>query len=79
MEECNDDSDFLLNSDWDPINLASIFDRDFDDNTELWDNEMADFELLEVANKLERCSPIVEDISLDDYELYSAVEKIENE
>ena len=39
---------------------------------------MEDSELLEVVNHVESYSPIVEDISLDDSELCSAVEAIES-
>ena len=74
-----DDCDFLLNRDWDPAYLEFIFARDFNDNTDLWDKSMSDLELLDVVNTVERYSPIVEDISLDDEVLCSAVEQIETE
>ena len=68
-----------LNHNWDPEYLESIFDVDFKDISDLWDNNMSDSELLEVANVVDRYCPIVEDISLDDNVLYSAVEQIEKE
>ena len=76
-----DISDDLLmqNIDWDPVYLASIFDTEFSDCSELWVNEMDDSQLLEVVEQSERYSPIVEDISLDDNVLYLAVEQIETE
>ena len=40
---------------------------------------MGDKELVNAVEKLERYSPIVEDISLDDNVLYQAVEQIEQE
>ena len=74
-----DDCDFLLNSDWDPVYLASIFDSEFDECSCLWDNNTTDLELLEGVKLLEMYSPIVEDISLDDEVLCSALEQIETE
>ena len=40
---------------------------------------MEDCELLDVVTTIEKYSPIVEDISLEDDVLYSAVEQIESE
>ena len=78
MDICNDSS-FLLNCDCDPVYLVSIFDVDFHDISDLWDNNMEDCELLDVVTTIEKYSPIVEDISLEDDVLYSAVEQIESE
>ena len=74
-----DDCNLLLYRDWDPAYLASIFDSDFNDNTDLWNNSMDDLEVVHVAKHGERYCPIVEDISMDDFELCSAVEQIESE
>ena len=74
-----DISDTILwqNQDWDPCYLSSIFDVDFNDFSDLWTNNMSDLELVEAVKDVESYSPIVEDISLDNTELCSAVEKIE--
>ena len=73
------DSDFLLNFDWDPNYLQSIFDVDFYDTSDLWDNNIQESELVEAVEIVERYSPIVEDISIEDELLCSAVEQIEEE
>ena len=78
MDICNDSS-FLLNCDWYSVYLVSIFDVDFHDISNLWDNNMEDCELLDVVTTIEKYSPVVEDISLEDDVLYSAVEQIESE
>ena len=74
-----EDSDKLLlsNRDWDPTYLRSIFDCDFFECSDLWISDMEDSELLNVAEHLEKYFPEVENISLDDNELCSAVEQIE--
>ena len=56
-----------------------LVDCDFNDTSDLWVNEMDDFQLLEIGNKLDKYVPIVEDISLDDEVLCSAVEQIESQ
>ena len=75
MELCDD----LLfrNKDWDPSYLTSIFDQDFYEYSDLWDSNMSDKELLQEVTKIDVYSPIVEDISMDDLELCTAVENIE--
>ena len=74
------DDYFIENRDWDPMYLSSIFDSDFNDFGEMWStSNISDSELVDVADKVERYCPITEDISLDDSELCSAVEKIEQE
>ena len=40
---------------------------------------MSDRELVETAKHVEHYCPVVEDISMDDVELYTAVESIEKE
>ena len=79
MDFSLDHTDILMNRDWDPVYLASIFDQDFNDMSELWSSDMNDREVVHVANHGEIYSPIVEDISFDDSELCHAVEQIENE
>ena len=73
------DRDFISNRDWDPVYLMSIFECDFHDTSDLWVNEMNDLELLEAGKQFDTYAPVVEDISLDDDVLYSAVEQIETE
>ena len=72
-------SDRLLtvNRDWDPSYLRSLFDTDFYEFNQLWTCEIEDSDLVKAANDVEMYSPIVEDISMDDSELCTAVEKIE--
>ena len=67
------------NRDWDPSYLVSIFDSDFYDFSELWKSNINDMDLINIVDNGERYSPIVEDISMEDSELCSAVEKIEDE
>ena len=61
MEEC---ADLLVNRDWDPVYLASIFDIEFEDFSELWDNSMDEYQLLQAVD---RYAPVVEDISMEDF------------
>ena len=77
MESC--DSHFWFNRDWDPEYLALIFDVEFDDCTDMWSSDVCDFDLISAVEKAEKYCPIVENISMDDYELCSAAEKIEQE
>ena len=72
------DSCFLLNKDWDPSYLGLLFNKDFFDFKELWQSNVNDAELVHESNKVERYSPITEDISLDDEVLCNAVEEIEH-
>ena len=73
--------DFVENSDWDPCYLRRIFDTDFFECADLWQNSMefSDQELVQHVEGMERYQPIVEDISLEDDVLCTAVEKIEEE
>ena len=73
------DCDFMTNFDWDPAYLKQLFTQDFYDFRELWNSNIPDEDLVTEMNKVERYSPIVEDISLDDTVLCTAVEKIEQE
>ena len=77
MELC--DSHLWVNRDWDPVYLSSIFDADFNDYSDLWDNNISDLELITSVERMETYCPIVEDISMEDSELCLAVEQIETE
>ena len=70
---------FTANTDWDPAYLRYIFSEDFYEFRELWHSNVADTELVKIAEKSEHYSPIVEDISLDDDTLYETVTQIEKE
>ena len=71
------------NRDWDPSYLAGIFTQDFYEFKDLWNNSnVNDVELVQASQVVEnvgKYEPIVEDISLDDETLCSAVEQIESE
>ena len=73
------DRALLCNRDWDPCYLRSIFDTDFFDFSELWSSSIGDIEIFEHVENVEKYSPIVEDISLDDSTLCEAVNEIEKE
>ena len=73
------DVHLLCNRDWDPEYLACIFEVEFNDYSEMWCSDIDDSELICAIERVEKYSPIVEDISMDDIELCSAVEKIEEE
>ena len=73
------DSVLFANRDWDPVYLSSIFDEEFYDFKDLWSAEIQDSDLLIAMENYEKYSPIVEDISLDDSTLCTAVEQIEAE
>ena len=68
-----------LNRDWDPVYLASVFQPVFFEFKELWNENISEMELVEAAKNVEKYCPLVEDISMEDSELCSAVESIENE
>ena len=72
-------SDRLLMSDriWDPGYLYEICQQDFYQFEELWGMNPNDMELVKEVEKVESYCPIVEDISLDDEVLCSAVTDIE--
>ena len=72
--------DIFVNLDWDPCYLESIFNQDFYEMAELWnEGYVEDSCLLEAIEKNEVYQPVVEDISLDDHILHRAVEKIKAE
>ena len=73
------DALLLRNTDWDPSYLKQLVSDDFYDFTELWSSNVKDTELVKEMEKVEKYSPIVEDISIDDDVLCTAVEKIEQE
>ena len=74
------DNDLLLNSDWDPVYLAYIFNQDFFDMSYLWSSELvSDSEMLKIDGNVEKYIPIMEDISLEDDVLCDAVNRIEQE
>ena len=74
-------SDELLfqNRDWDPCYLRDVMSTDFYDFNELWGSNVHNLELIKETNRVENYCPLVEDITLDDYELSVAVDKIEEE
>ena len=47
--------------------------------TQMWNSNVTDMELVHEVDKVEAYSPIVEDISMEDEVLCSAVEKTEDE
>ena len=73
------DSLLFRNRDWDPSYLAELVSQDFFDFSELWSTNYADSQLVSDVQQLEKYQRIVEDISLDDNVLCTAVEAIEKE
>ena len=73
------DVSFSRNWDWDPAYLSELLDEDFYDFSELWSSNIGDMELVKETERVEKYCPVVEDISIDDELLCSAVEKIESE
>ena len=73
------DSYLWTNRDWDPNYLLDIFHEDFNDCSTLWRSDLSDLALLKEVENMEKYSPIVEDISMDDTMLCYAVEQIEEE
>ena len=71
------DEYFSTNCDWDPCYLAMLFKEEFNDSSLLCISEVSDIELITESGKF-YCL-IVEDISIEDEVLCSAVEKIEEE
>ena len=64
-----------VNRDWDPLYLSLIFDVDFNDFSELWESNITDCDIVTALDSMESYCPIVEDITMDDYELCSAVDR----
>ena len=54
--ECSD-SLLVNNLDWDPLYLASIFDVDFDECSDLWESDISDQELLDIVGDMETYCP----------------------
>ena len=73
------DSELWINRDWDPVYLSELFTEEFEECTDLWSNDLTDVELLKGVEIMEKYSPIVEDISIEDDVLCSAVARIEEE
>ena len=73
------DSNLLLNRHWDPSYLHDIMSQDFFDFSELWNQVTSDQDIVNYANEVDRYSPVVEEISMDDSTLCQAVESIEKE
>ena len=73
------DIELWINRDWDPVYLSDIFEEEFDDIESLWSSDVNDLELVSYIENMAKYIPIVEDISLDDDLLCSAVEQIEEE
>ena len=67
---------FYNNRDWDPSYLCQLFTEDFYLLKDLWSKTCHVMELVEYSEKY---CPVVEDISLDDETLCSAVEEIESQ
>ena len=70
---------FVTNRDWDSCYLRELISEDFYEFKDLWQSNVGDVELVKEVEKVDKYSPVVEDISLDDATLYNAVEEIENE
>ena len=70
---------FVTNRDWDPCYLRELISEDFYEFKDLWQSNVGDVELVREVEKVDKYSPVVEDISLGDATLYNAVEEIENE
>ena len=73
------DTFLFSNRDFDPVYLRGIFDDSFESCSELWANSVDDSVLVDAMENYERYCPVVEDISIEDEVLYSAVERIEEE
>ena len=73
------DKELWPNRDWDLSYMQQHFSDDFCDYSDLWKSNITDGELIQECQKMEKYSPIMEDISLDDDALYNAVQKIETE
>ena len=77
MELC--DNDLWTNRDWDPSYLQQLFSDEFYDYSDMWKSNVSDGELVKECERVDKYCPIIEDISLYDDTLCSAVEKIESE
>ena len=73
------DKTLWTNRDWNPVYLSNIFSQDFYEFNDLWTSSVRDSDLVSHVESVERYNPIVEDISMDDETLCSAVEEIEEQ
>ena len=73
------DSFMLNNCDWDPAYLSELVQADFYDFKELWGTNVMDTDLVREVERVERYSPTVEDISLDDETLCKALDDIDSQ
>ena len=64
---------------WDPLYLHELFREDFYDFNPLWKSSLCHRDLVHAVETLKRYNPLVDDISLDDDVLCSAVKEIELE
>ena len=71
-----DFEDIFDNFDWDPTYLASVFDVDFNDISNLWEHSLEDHILINVMESFEN-SNFMDEFALDDEYLHNVVEKIE--
>ena len=74
-----EDYELISNLDWDPGYLSMLFESDFNDMSDLWNDSLgvSDSEILHAMDT--RYCPIIEDISIDYECLYNAVEVIESQ
>ena len=56
-----------------PYYLSDIFSQDFYEFQDLWKSNVLDSQLVQSVTKLEKYSPKVEDISMEDEVLYQTV------
>ena len=75
------DGILVRNRDWDPSYLSELVSQDFYDFKDLWNysNSTGDTDVVKQVEWIEKYSPIVEDISLDDEVLSSAWDQVEYE
>ena len=73
------DMNLFRDRDWDPEYLIDIFTQDFEEYPNMWESNISDTQLVNHVEKLDKYCLVVEDISIDDETLCSAVEQIEYE
>ena len=73
------DVKLFCDRDWDREYLMDIFTQDFEEYPNTWESNVSDTQLVNHVEKLEKYFPVVEDISMDDETLCSAVKQIEYE
>ena len=74
-----EDIELISNLDWDPDYLATIFDCEFEEMSALWNDSfsVSDSEILQAMDT--KYCPVIDDISISDDCLTSAIEAIKNE